>query len=142
MPETHGTPGLSSIKDFGLQYEPQHGMSLNELVDWCKYAERMGYGYAFRSDHFLPTPMRKGADSPECWTSLGAIAASTNTLRFGSMVTPIGFRNPALLAKMANTINSYSGGRLMFGIGTGWNMNEYLAYGYEFPDFSTRREQF
>jgi alkanesulfonate monooxygenase SsuD/methylene tetrahydromethanopterin reductase-like flavin-dependent oxidoreductase (luciferase family) len=116
-------------------------MSSSELVEWCRYAERKGYGYAFRSDHFLPIPMGV-ADSPECWTSIGAIAASTKTIRFGTMVTPISYRNPALLAKMARTINLLSDGRLVFGLGAGWYMTEYLAYGYEFPDLTTRLEQF
>jgi alkanesulfonate monooxygenase SsuD/methylene tetrahydromethanopterin reductase-like flavin-dependent oxidoreductase (luciferase family) len=116
-------------------------MSSKNLVDWCKYAERKGYGYAFRSDHFLPIPTGV-ADSPECWTSLGAIAASTKTIRFGTMVTPTSYRNPALLAKMARTINLLSNERLVFGLGAGWNMTEYLAYGYEFPSLPTRLEQF
>jgi alkanesulfonate monooxygenase SsuD/methylene tetrahydromethanopterin reductase-like flavin-dependent oxidoreductase (luciferase family) len=132
---------LPSLGDFGLQFEPQKGMSSKELVDWCKYAERKGYGYAFRSDHFLPIPMGV-ADSPECWTSLGAVALSTKTIRFGPMVTPTSYRNPALLAKMARTINLLSDERLVFGLGAGWYMTEYIAYGYEFPDLSTRLEQF
>jgi alkanesulfonate monooxygenase SsuD/methylene tetrahydromethanopterin reductase-like flavin-dependent oxidoreductase (luciferase family) len=116
-------------------------MNSENLVDWCRYAERKGYGYAFRSDHFLPIPMGV-ADSAECWTSLGAIAASTKTIRFGTMVTPTSYRNPALLAKMARTINLLSNERLVFGLGAGWYMIEYLAYGYEFPSLSTRLEQF
>jgi alkanesulfonate monooxygenase SsuD/methylene tetrahydromethanopterin reductase-like flavin-dependent oxidoreductase (luciferase family) len=132
---------LPGLKDLGLQFEPQKGMSSKELVEWCKYAERKGYGYAFRSDHFLPIPIGV-ADSPECWTSLGAIAASTTSIRFGTMVTPTSYRNPALLAKMARTINLLSDGRLVFGLGAGWYMTEYLAYGYEFPDLSRRLEQF
>lgn len=132
---------MPSLSDFGLQFEPQKGMSCRELVDWCRYAEREGYGYVFRSDHFLPIPIGV-ADSPECWTSLGAIAASTKTISFGPMVTPTSYRNPALLAKMARTINLLSGGRLVFGLGAGWYGTEYLAYGYEFPNLSTRLEQF
>jgi alkanesulfonate monooxygenase SsuD/methylene tetrahydromethanopterin reductase-like flavin-dependent oxidoreductase (luciferase family) len=116
-------------------------MNSKNLVDWCKYAERKGYGYAFRSDHLLPIPMGV-ADSAECWTSLGAVAASTKTIRFGTMVTPTSYRNPALLAKMARTINLLSNERLVFGLGAGWYMTEYLAYGYEFPSISTRLEQF
>jgi len=132
---------LPSLGDFGLQFEPQKGMSSKDLVDWFRYAEKKGYGYAFRSDHLLPIPMGV-ADSPECWTSLGAIAANTKTIRFGPMVTPTSYRNPALLSKMARTINLLSDERLVFGLGAGWYGIEYLAYGYEFPDLSTRLEQF
>ena len=132
---------MPSLDDFGLQFEPQKGMSSRSLVDWCRYAERKGYGYAFRSDHFLPIPTGV-ADSPECWTSLGAIAANTKTIRFGPMVTPTSYRNPALLAKMARTVNLLSDERLVFGLGAGWYGTEYFAYGYEFPDISTRLDQF
>lgn len=132
---------MPPLSDFGLQFEPQKGMSSKDLVDWCRYAERKGYGYAFRSDHFLPIPTGV-ADSAECWTSLGAIAASTKTIRFGTMVTPTSYRNPALLAKMARTVNLFSDGRLVFGLGAGWYEAEYIAYGYEFPEVPTRLEQF
>ncbi len=131
---------MSSLGEFGLQVEPQKGMSPKEVVDWCKYAERRGYGYVFRSDHFLPIPAGV-ADSAECWTSLGAIAASTSSIRFGTMVTPVSYRNPALLAKMARTVNILSGERLVFGLGAGWYGTEYDAYGYEFPPLPTRLEQ-
>lgn len=116
-------------------------MSVKELIDWSNYAERRGYGYAFRSDHFLPIPIGV-ADSAECWTSLGAIAVTTKTIRFGTMVTPTSYRNPALLAKMARTVNILSEERLIFGLGAGWYATEYSAYGYEFPDISIRLEQF
>ncbi|MDA4122714.1 MAG: LLM class flavin-dependent oxidoreductase [Thaumarchaeota archaeon] len=132
---------MASLKDFGLQFEPQGGMSAQALLDWCRYAEKNGYGYAFRSDHLLPIPDGV-ADSGECWTSLGAIAVSTKTLKFGPMVSPVSYRNPALLAKMARTVNILSKGRLMFGLGAGWYEREYLDYGYEFPPFSVRLDQF
>jgi alkanesulfonate monooxygenase SsuD/methylene tetrahydromethanopterin reductase-like flavin-dependent oxidoreductase (luciferase family) len=80
--------------------------------------------------------------SPECWTSLGAIAASTTRIKFGPMVTPIGFRNPALLAKMACTLHSFSHGRLQLALGAGWYEAEYRAHGYQFPDFKPRVAQF
>jgi alkanesulfonate monooxygenase SsuD/methylene tetrahydromethanopterin reductase-like flavin-dependent oxidoreductase (luciferase family) len=132
---------MASLKHFGLQFEPQEGMSLDVLLDWCRYAEKKGFGYAFRSDHLLP--IRRGeTDSPECWISLGALAAITKTLRFGTMVTPTSYRNPALLAKMARTINTFSGGRLILGLGAGWYEREYSAYGYRFPTLSERIDQF
>jgi alkanesulfonate monooxygenase SsuD/methylene tetrahydromethanopterin reductase-like flavin-dependent oxidoreductase (luciferase family) len=127
-----------SIDDCGIMLEPQLGMSMEQLVDAAKTAEDLGFGYLFRSDHLLPTDNRRGIDSPECWTSLGAVAASTKRIRFGPMVTPIGFRNPALLAKMACTVHSYSGGRLQLALGAGWYEAEYQAHGYPFPDFKGR----
>jgi len=99
----------------------------------------------FRSDHLLPTDELEdevGVATPECWTSLDIVAASTKTLKFGPMVTPIGFRNPALLAKMACTLDSYAGGRLQLGVGAGWFRKEYKAFGYRFPSFEIRKRQF
>ena len=122
--------------------EPQLGMSMKEVVQTAKLAEELGFGYLFRSDHLLPTDDRRGIDSPECWTSLGAIAASTESLKFGPMVSPVGFRNPALLARMACTVHSFSGGRLQLSMGAGWYGAEYRAHGYEFPPLAQRLGEF
>jgi alkanesulfonate monooxygenase SsuD/methylene tetrahydromethanopterin reductase-like flavin-dependent oxidoreductase (luciferase family) len=133
---------MFSIKDCGLMLEPQFGMTMEQLVQTARQAEDLGFGYLFRSDHLLPTDDSRGVDSPECWTSLGAIAASTSRIKFGPMVTPIGFRNPAILAKMACTLHSFSGGRLQLAIGAGWYEPEYRAHGYEFPSYKVRKKQF
>ncbi|MBI3841394.1 MAG: LLM class flavin-dependent oxidoreductase, partial [Thaumarchaeota archaeon] len=133
---------MLSIKDCGIMLEPQLGMSMAELIGAAKLTEKLGFGYLFRSDHLLPTDDRRGLDSPECWTSLGAVAASTDTLKFGPMVTPIGFRNPALLARMACTVHSFSRGRLQLAVGAGWYEAEYMAHGYRFPPFKERMAQF
>jgi alkanesulfonate monooxygenase SsuD/methylene tetrahydromethanopterin reductase-like flavin-dependent oxidoreductase (luciferase family) len=122
--------------------EPQLGMSMDGLVGIANKAEALGFGYFFRSDHVLPTDERRGMDSPECWASLGILAASTSRIRFGPLVSPIGFRNPALLAKMACTIHSASHGRLQLGVGAGWYEAEYTAHGYPFPGFRVRIAQF
>jgi len=122
--------------------EPQLGMSMEELVGAAKKAEELGFGYFFRSDHVLPTDERRGIDSPECWTSLGVLASSTSRIKFGPLVSPIGFRNPALLGRMACTVHSSSRGRLQLGVGAGWYEAEYRAHGFPFPDFRTRVAQF
>ena len=133
---------MAFIKNCGIMLEPQEGMDVNELLDIAKTVEKESYGYFFRSDHLLPTTRRTNLDSPECWVSLGAIAAHTKTVKFGSMVSPIGFRNPALLARMACTVDSISSGRLQLGVGAGWYEDEYLAHGFEFPSVKVRKEQF
>jgi alkanesulfonate monooxygenase SsuD/methylene tetrahydromethanopterin reductase-like flavin-dependent oxidoreductase (luciferase family) len=122
--------------------EPQLGTSAAQLIETARLTEQLGFGYLFRSDHLLPTDGRRGIDSPECWTSLGAIAASTRSLKFGPMVTPMGFRNPALMARMACTVHSLSEGRLQLGMGAGWYEAEYTANGYAFPRFPERLGQF
>jgi alkanesulfonate monooxygenase SsuD/methylene tetrahydromethanopterin reductase-like flavin-dependent oxidoreductase (luciferase family) len=131
-----------STEECGIMLEPQLGMSMETLIDSSKLAESLGFGYLFRSDHLLPTNDERGKSSQECWTSLGAIAASTSRIKFGPLVTPIGFRNPALLAKMACTLHSFSHGRLQLAVGAGWYEPEYKALGYEFPGFGTRVAQF
>ncbi len=125
--------------------EPQEGMKVEEVIDWALYAEKEGYGYIFRSDHLLGLATEKGEnkeiDSSECWVTLGALAAKTANVKFGPLVSPVGFRNPALLARMACTLDSYSSGRMCLGLGAGWNEFEYKAHGYEFPPFKIRRKQ-
>lgn len=133
---------MALISKCGLMVEPQFGMSVQQLVETATEAESLGFGYFFRSDHLLPTDDSRGKDSPECWTSLGAVAAKTHSVRFGPMVTPLGFRNPALLAKMACTLHSFSGGRLQLAVGAGWYEPEYKAHGYAFPSFEVRKKQF
>ncbi|MDH2900585.1 MAG: LLM class flavin-dependent oxidoreductase [archaeon] len=138
---------MFSIKNCGLMLEPQEGMKVQEIIDWALYAERKGYGYIFRSDHLLALQGsdqpegKKAIDSSECWVTLGAVAAKTTKIKFGPLVTPVGFRNPALLARMACTLDSYSRGRVCLGLGAGWNENEYKAHGYDFPTFKVRRKQ-
>lgn len=134
---------MAFIDDCGLMFEPQEGMSVDEIVDWAIFAEKSGFGYIFRSDHLIPTssPSKK-VPSPECWVTLGAVAARTQKIKFGPMVSPIGFRNPALLAAIACTLHNYSKGRTILSVGAGWYQSEYQAYGIEFPDLATRKEQF
>lgn len=74
----------------------------------------------------------------ECWTTLAALAAASTRIRLGTMVTATAFRNPALLAKMAATVDVISGGRVEFGIGSGVQKQEHEAYGYQFPDAPAR----
>jgi len=133
---------MALISRCGIMLEPQFGMTVQQLVRTAVESETLGFGYVFRSDHLLPTDDSRGTDSPECWTSLGAIAASTKSIKFGPMVTPLGFRNPALLARMACTLHSYSGGRLQLAVGAGWYESEYKAHGYDFPAFDVRSKQF
>ena len=133
---------MAFIKDCGIMLEPQEGTQAQELLDVAKLVEGAGFGYLFRSDHLLPTSRTKNLDSPECWVTLGAVAAVTKKLKFGPMVSPIGFRNPALLGRMACTVNSISSGRLQLGVGAGWYEDEYLAHGFEFPSVKVRKEQF
>jgi len=101
-------------------------------------AEELGYDSIWLFDHFHTIPVPTQEVTFECWTSTAALARDTKRVRIGQMVTCIGYRNPALLAKMASTVDVLSHGRLTFGIGAGWYEHEYKAYGYEYPDAPIR----
>src|SRR5438128_3492634 len=97
-------------------------------------AETVGFDSIWLFDHFHTVPVPTQEVTFECWTSTAALARDTRRVRIGQMVTCNGYRPPALLAKMASTVDVLSHGRLDFGIGAGWYEHEYLAYGYPFLD--------
>ena len=96
-------------------------------------AERLGFESVWLFDHFHTVPRPIDELTFESFTSLAALAALTTRVRLGQIVICNGFRNPALTAKMASTIDTISGGRFELGIGAGWKRDEWLAYGYGFP---------
>src|SRR5260370_19971979 len=104
-------------------------------------ADALGYPSIWLYDHFHTVPTPTQEITFECWTSTAALARDTRRVRMGQMVTCNGYRNPAVLAKMASTVDVLSHGRLDFGIGAGWYEQEFKAYGYDFPDGPTRLRQ-
>ncbi len=101
-------------------------------------AEGLGFDSVWLYDHFHTIPVPSQEVTFECWMSTAALARDTKRVRIGQMVTCNGYRNPALLAKMASTVDVMSHGRLDFGIGAGWYEHEYKAYGYNYPDAPER----
>lgn len=101
-------------------------------------AEALGFESAWVFDHFTTVPRPADEITFESFTMLGALAAATGRLRLGHMVVCTGFRNPALTAKMASTLDVISGGRFELGIGAGWKEDEWVAYGYGFPTLRER----
>src|SRR6476661_427685 len=97
-------------------------------------AERLGYDSIWVYDHFHTVPHTELETTFECWTATAGLARDTQSIRIGQMVTCNNYRNPALLAKIASTVDVMSHGRLDFGIGAGWFQEEFEAYGYPFPD--------
>ena len=104
-------------------------------------AEALNFHSIWLYDHFHTVPPPRQAVTFECWTSVAALARDTKRVRIGQMVTCNSYRNPALLAKMASTVDVLSHGRLNFGIGAGWYEHEYRAYGYAYPDAPLRLRQ-
>lgn len=121
---------LGSIDDPVAKYEAMTRVAIE--------AERLGYASVWLYDH-LHAEQRPGGTLVtdetifECWTSAAALARDTTTIRIGQMVSCNIYRNPALLAKMASTVDVLSHGRLDFGLGAGWYEMEAHAYGYAFP---------
>jgi F420-dependent oxidoreductase-like protein len=116
---------LAEIEDPIEQYETMSRVA--------QTAERLGFESIWLFDHFHTYFKPVLETTFECWTSTAALARDTKTIRLGQMVTCNSYRNPALMAKMASTVDVLSHGRLDFGIGAGWYEHEYLAYGYDFP---------
>lgn len=108
---------------------------------WIAADESDGYQGGWLFDHFYPPRPGQRAALFEAWTLLAALAASTQRLRLGVMVSSNTFRHPALLAKMAITVDQVSGGRLDVGIGAGWHEEEHVAFGVALPPAPERWER-
>jgi alkanesulfonate monooxygenase SsuD/methylene tetrahydromethanopterin reductase-like flavin-dependent oxidoreductase (luciferase family) len=104
----------------------------------AQQAERLGFESVWLFDHFHTVPRPTDEITFESFTSLSALAALTERVHLGQIVICNGFRNPALTAKMAATLDTISGGRFELGIGAGWKRDEWLAYGYGFPETAER----
>jgi F420-dependent oxidoreductase-like protein len=124
------TMDLASIKDPVEAYEA--------MTHVAQTADEIGFASVWLVDHFHTIPHPSQEVTFECWTSTAALARDTRRVRIGQMVTCNGYRNPALLAKMASTVDVLSHGRLNFGIGAGWYEHEYRAFGYDYPDAPER----
>ena len=103
-----------------------------ELIAMAQTAEAVGFDSLWLGDHLL-YELEVGDRGPwEVWTSLAAIAASTSTIELGPLVASTSFHAPAMLAKQAATVDAISDGRLILGLGAGWNQREYDAFGFPF----------
>lgn len=107
-----------------------------ELLAMAQAAEAVGFDSVWVVDHLLSVRAEWEGDQRqgpwECWSILAALAASTQRVQLGPLVSSAGFRNPALLAKMADTVDEISDGRLILGLGAGWHEPEFHAFGLPF----------
>jgi F420-dependent oxidoreductase-like protein len=104
----------------------------------ARQADRLGFESIWLFDHFQTVPRPTDEITFESFTTLAALAALTERVRLGHVVICTAFRNPALTAKMISTMDTISGGRMELGIGAGWKRDEWLAYGYGFPETAER----
>jgi F420-dependent oxidoreductase-like protein len=113
----------------------------DDVLRLWRHAEATGWDAACVTDHFMPNTADRAGDTLECWSTLAALAALVPRMRVGTIVTGNTYRHPAVLAKMAATVDVVSGGRLICGIGAGWQENEHQAYGIPFSTLRERLER-
>ncbi|MEJ2857714.1 MULTISPECIES: LLM class F420-dependent oxidoreductase [unclassified Saccharothrix] len=114
--------------------------AFDAMVRVARAVDDAGYDTLWVADHFM-TAMPSQEMMFECWTTVAALTRETRRVRIGQLVTCNGYRNPALQAKMASTVDVMAGGRYTFGIGSGYYEPEFTSYGYPFPDSSERLRQ-
>jgi len=122
---------------FGL-FVPQGDVPVATLRDLAEAAERAGFDSLWAYDHLFDYPSAEQPEVLEVFSVLGLLAGWTERIRLGSLVVCDGYRNPALTAKIAASLDVLSGGRLEFGYGAGWHETETRGYGYPFPPPATR----
>jgi alkanesulfonate monooxygenase SsuD/methylene tetrahydromethanopterin reductase-like flavin-dependent oxidoreductase (luciferase family) len=123
----------------GIMLEAQEGLTWERWRRICRDTDTLGFASLRRSDHLVSLTGDAERDCVECWTSLALAAEWTKRIEFGPMVTPMTFRPPSVLAKMAAAVDALSGGRLLLGVGAGWNEREHRMF--DLP-FYTERERF
>lgn len=129
--------------DFRIFTEPQQGATYDDLLKVAKKTEEAGFDAFFRSDHYLKMGDVSGLPGPtDAWITLAGLARETSRIRLGTLVSPITFRHPSVLAISAAGVDQMSGGRVDFGLGSGWFEAEHQAYGIPIHDLRERFDRF
>ena len=124
---------------------PNMSHAPTEVFDTARWAENAGWHGVWYADHYMPNTGDESfapGDAHECWAMLPAIAAVTERVRIGSLVAPTSVHHPAVLANRATTIDHISDGRMVLGLGAGWQINEHRAYGIELEPPKQRVDRF
>lgn len=129
------------MSTFGVYLELLLGYDYRPVEAIALASEKVGYDSIWVSDHFFQFKEHEYQNCMDPWTLLAALAAKTEKIRLGTLVTCNSYRYPAVLAKMAATVDVISDGRLFFGIGAGWKEDEYTAYGIPFPPVKERMDR-
>ena len=120
---------------------PSPQQPFEDVLEIARHAESTGWDGIWYADHFMPDGDKTRVPWPEAWTTLAALAATVPRIRLGPLVTGNTYRHPAVLAKMAATVDHLSGGRLVLGLGAGWQENEHRQYGIPFYTVRERLER-
>jgi len=124
-----------------LMIEGQEGVTWDQWLALARACEDAGLEGLFRSDHYLSIVRGGEAGSLDAWTTLAALAARTERIRLGTMVSPVTFRPASVLAKSVVTVDRVSNGRVELGIGAGWYEAEHVVYGFPFPPVRERMDE-
>ena len=123
-----------------LMIEPQQGLTYAEQLAVAQHAEAAGFEALFRSDHYESFPGELGNHTTDAWTVVAGLARETTRLGLGVLVSPVTYRLPGNLAKVALTADEMSGGRIEVGVGAGWHDDEHRRHGFPFPEIGERAE--
>jgi F420-dependent oxidoreductase-like protein len=123
---------------YALMTEPQQGLTYDEILAAAQTAEEAGLEAFFRSDHYASFPGGAGKPTTDAWATLAGLARETSTIRLGVLVSPVTFRLPGNLAKVIQTVDEMSAGRVEAGFGAGWNDDEHAQLGLSFPELGER----
>jgi F420-dependent oxidoreductase-like protein len=133
---------LASGVEIGVFVAPQQGATYDDLLRVARTSEKLGFHAFVRSDHYLANRDVLAPPGPsDAWTTLAALARETSTIRLGTLVSPVTFRPPAILALTVAQVDAMSGGRVLLGLGAGWHEREHTAYGLAFPPVAERFER-
>jgi F420-dependent oxidoreductase-like protein len=125
---------------FCLMIEGQEGVTWDQWLSLALACEEHGFEALFRSDHYYSVMGARDRGSSDAWTVLAALAARTERVRLGTLVSPVTFRHPTVLAKAATTVDEISGGRVELGLGAGWWTEEHQTHGFPFPPVPERMQ--
>jgi len=126
--------------EIAIMIEGQNGLNWPRWQKIALAVEELGFAGLYRSDHYT-NPDPPDLDSLELWVSLTWLASHTRRIEFGPLVAPFSFREPTMLARMASAIDDLSGGRLILGLGAGWQKREHASYGWDLLDIPGRMKR-
>ncbi len=127
--------------DAAIMIEGQNGLNWERWQAISRLVEELGFAGLYRSDHYT-NAQPPDRDSLELWVSLAWLATNSERLTFGPLVTPVSFRHPTMTARMARDVDTLSGGRLVLGLGAGWQEREHNHYGWELLAVPDRMQRF